>query len=623
MAFDYNKNKDGGGAGDSFWTSYSDLFLGMSVVFLLLYVTASLRTGTSGLQAQVENKKLTMQVDDLKNQLKMYDSVKKDYLNQEATPDEAQQYNELMDKLSLLQEEAHDEREKLARQSHEQQTKEKALNEYQQMVRNMINANTIAKTKIKRREGVIEKQDDTIEVQDEEITNLETDVQNKQQQIAENERKIEQANEKLDQRLKQLKQAFKQKKMTERAYEAQMAKAKAEADAKLDRLHETAKTYEKQLAKTENQLGVARQELQQTQAALDQTSGKLVQTSQELGQTKNKLGQVANELGSTKGQLAQTEGELDQTKDRLGQVAGELGKTKGKLGQVYGELGQTKGQLGQLQGELGQTKSKLGQVSGELGKTKGQLGQVANELGKTKNQLGQVASELGQTKDQLGQVAGELGKTKGQLGQAKGKIGQLAGDLAKAKAEQDARKEIAQRMRNGFAKAGVKADIDDRTGEVVINFGDVYFDNDSAQLKTKMKDVLQKAMPEYSKALFGDPKLRDKITSVEIVGFSSPTYQGKYVDPKSLDPNVRKAVDYNLDLSYRRARAIFQHIFDDSKMNFSYQKDLLPLIKVTGRSFLAEKMDERRNPSSKNFCDTHDCKKAQRVIIKFSFDDKK
>lgn len=581
MSFDYHKNKEGG-AGDSFWTSYSDLFLGMSVVFLLLYVTASLRTGTSGLHAQVENKKLSMQVDDLKNQLKMYDSVKKDYLNQEASPDEAQQYNELMDKLSLLKEEARDERVKLARESMEQQTKEKALNEYQQMVRNMINANTIAKTKIRRREGVIEKQDDTIEGQNEAITDLETDVAAKQRQIAENERKIEEASEKLDQRLNQLKQAYKQKQMTEKAYKAQMAKAKADADAKLGKLNAAAQAYQQQLAQTEGQLGQARQELQQTQAELEQTSGQLAQTGEELGQTKNKLGQVANELGSAKGKLAQTQG--------------ELGKTKGQLGQLEGELGKTKGQLGKLEGELGKTKGQLGQVAGELGKTKGQLGQLA----------------------------GELGKTKGQLGQAKGQIGQLSGELAEAKANADARKAIAQRMREGFAKAGVKADIDDRTGEVVINFGDVYFANDSAQLKDKMKDVLQKAMPEYSKALFGDVKLRDKITSVEIIGFSSPTYQGKYVDPKSLDPNVRKAVDYNLDLSYKRARAIFQHIFDDQKMNFSYQKDLLPLIKVTGRSFLAEKMDaNNRNPTSKNFCDTHDCRKAQRVIIKFSFDDKK
>jgi outer membrane protein OmpA-like peptidoglycan-associated protein len=288
-----------------------------------------------------------------------------------------------------------------------------------------------------------------------------------------------------------------------------------------------------------------------------------------------------------------------------------------------GELNKTKQQASQLAGELGQTKEQAGKLAGELGATKGKLGQLAGELGATKGKLGQLEGELGQTKGQIGSLTGELGKAKGQLGQAQGQIGQLQGDLAKAKAEADARRLISKRIKEGLSKAGVKADIDDRTGEVVINFGDVYFDNDSSKLKPKMKEVLEKAMPEYSKALFADGKLRDKITSVEIIGFASPTFEGKYIDPKSLDPSVRKAVDYNLDLSYKRARSIFQHIFDGERLNFQHQKDLLPLIKVTGRSFLAEKLPNVRNPSSSKYCDAHDCKKAQRVIIKFSFDDKK
>ena len=58
MSFDYDriKAKDEGG---SHWATYSDLFMVLSLVFLLLYVTASLRSGTAGLQTQVENKKLT------------------------------------------------------------------------------------------------------------------------------------------------------------------------------------------------------------------------------------------------------------------------------------------------------------------------------------------------------------------------------------------------------------------------------------------------------------------------------------------------------------------------------------------------------------------------------------
>ncbi len=558
MSFNYHKGKHGDG-NDSFWTSYSDLFLGMSVVFLLLYVTASLRTGTDGVHAKREIEGLQHKVGELERQLSVYQS-KEDKASESASETEKRMYNELLDKLSLLNEEAKDERSKLQKRVKNLAEKEQALNEYQKMIRAIIGANMYKNEVIARRDTFIEKQDTTIDEQKAEIDQLETDVAAKQQQIAENEKQIADANTRLDQRLAQLKQAYRQKKMTEKAYKAQMEKVKADSEARLNQLHAANQEYQRELADAENQLG-----------------------------------QVRNEL-------AQTEGQLEATKGQLGKTSQQLAQTRGKAVALEGALGQAKGQIGQLAGELGQAKGKIGQLAGELGQAKGKIGSLAGELG---------------------QARGEVGKLSGKLGQAEGQIGQLKGDLARAKAEADARRQISKKIQEGFKKAGVKADVNERTGEVVINFGDVYFDNDSAKLKPQMKKVLEKAMPEYSKALFADDKLRDKITSVEIIGFASPTYQGKYVDPKSLDPNVRKAVDYNMDLSYKRARAIFQHIFDSERLNFNHQKDLLPLIKVTGRSFLAEKLSKSRNPSSKNYCDVHDCQKAQRVIIKFSFDDKK
>ena len=80
MSLHYKRNSGAHGHGDSQWTSYSDLFMGLSVVFLLLYVTASLRTGTTGLQQSVEKAKMVEEMHDLKNQLKAYNSIKKEYL---------------------------------------------------------------------------------------------------------------------------------------------------------------------------------------------------------------------------------------------------------------------------------------------------------------------------------------------------------------------------------------------------------------------------------------------------------------------------------------------------------------------------------------------------------------
>ena len=64
MSFEYRKSK-GHGDNESFWTSYSDLFLGLSSIFLMLYVVASLRTGTDTIKVMTDNQQLKVEVQDL------------------------------------------------------------------------------------------------------------------------------------------------------------------------------------------------------------------------------------------------------------------------------------------------------------------------------------------------------------------------------------------------------------------------------------------------------------------------------------------------------------------------------------------------------------------------------
>ena len=171
MSFHYNKNGKHGD-GESFWTSNSDLFLGLSSIFLLLYVVSSLRSGADGMNNATENKKLKVQIQDMQEQLKIYESAKDQYLQSQAGKSEKDEYAELMDKLSLLQEEAKNEKENLTKQAQENAKKEVALNKYQQMVRNMLNANKLAKTKINTREVVIEEIARSQEMAEADITEI-------------------------------------------------------------------------------------------------------------------------------------------------------------------------------------------------------------------------------------------------------------------------------------------------------------------------------------------------------------------------------------------------------------------------------------------------------------------
>ncbi len=561
MSFNYSKNKESG-TNDSFWTSYSDLFLGLSTIFLLLYVTASLRTGTEGLKSQAESQKLSMKVKDLESQLRMYESVKKEYLQSEASKDEVQEYTELMDKLTLLEEEAKDENERLKQKALEHDQKQKALNKYQQMVRNVLNANKMAKTKIIKRNDIIEEQDDEIATQDQELARLEKDVKSKQNLIAENERKIDEANRAVEQKMAELKRTYKQNKINSKIYEARLAKLQEESEGKIDALKDAKETYEKQLAQTQGQLGAL--------------SGKLKSTETQLAQT-------ASEAQNLKGQLSKAEADAQA-------------KIAGLRGQFAAQAARDREAF---EKELG--KHKMGAAE------------------KARREAAYRADAAKKEQELEGKIKGLSGKMAGLADQLKSTEGQLA----KAKAEMDARRDVAREIKKGFEKAGVRADIDMQTGEVLLDFGQAYFDSDSSKLKEEMKSVLEKAMPIYSKSLFGDPKLAKKISSVEVVGFASPTYQGRFIDPNSTKPKDREAIKYNMDLSYRRAKSIFNHILDEKSMDFEYQKDLVPMMKVSGRSYLEVLKVNRNIASGEDFCKINDCKKSQRVIIRFSMDGKK
>ena len=530
MSFDYNKNKSVH-SGDSFWTSYSDLFLGLSTIFLLLYVVASLRAGTDQMQTQVDNQKLSMKVQELESQLKMYEQVKADYLEKSASKDEMQEYTELMDKLTLLKDEAKNDQEKLARQALENENKGQALNKYQQMIRNIINANKVAKTKLITRNDIIDEQGTTIEGQKTNIDTLEQDVTKKQRLIEANDAQIKSAQAALSQAKRELLASYKHNKLTKKQFEARQRQITQQSEAKINDLQSANAGYSSQISSL----------------------------STELSASKADTAKAKSEAGAIKEAFERDKAAARAALDR--EIA------KGKLDAA----------------ERGRREAAL-RADGER----------------------------------------KEAEMRGKLSGLEGRLKDTEGALAKAREEMDARRDVAREIKKGFAAAGVKADVDMQTGEVVLDFGDAYFESDSANLKPQMRDVIERAMPVYSKSLFGNRKVADKISNVEIVGYASPTYKGRFVDPHSDKAEDKAALKYNMDLSYRRANSIFGYLVNNRDGSFDHQQDLLALMKVSGRSFLeVMKVKGRAPTSAADFCKVNDCKKAQKVIVRFSMDGKK
>lgn len=545
MSFNYKKSGDQH-SNDSFWTSYSDLFLGLSCIFLLLYVVSSMRQGADSIKQQVVNEQLSQENNDLKNQLKAYDDIKNQYMKDQASVEEKNEYNELVDKLSLLQEENQSENDKLKKQLLENSKKEVSLNKYQQMVRNMLNANKLAKTKINTREVVIEEKSQVIEVKEGQITDLENEVQQNKQLIAKGEREIIEAKEQLDVRLHELRSAYKNNKITRAILEQKMAQANLDSKNKVQALQEEKQKYQ-----------------------------------QELSGVTQKLNAVASNLDETKGLLEKKTGEAEMLQNKVSQTTAEGNAKVANL----------------KAGFAAQQAREKAAFEGQLGKMK--LGAAEKERREGAFRAAAAAKERAMND----------------------KIGGLQGELGRAKAELEARQMVAKDIAKSFANAGIKAEVNNETGEVLLDFGESYFDSGSAQLKNEMKHVIEKAVPIYAKSLLGNAKISEKVSAVEIIGFASPTYKGRFVDPKSSTKEDKEALKYNMDLSYSRAKSIFNYMIDNQKDQNPYNKSLMALMKVSGRSFL-EAGNVKTNVSPESFCKVNDCKKAQRVVIRFSMDKK-
>lgn len=481
MAFDYDKIKQKEES-QSYWATYSDLFMVLSLVFLMLYVVANLRSGTFGIQKQIQYKRITEQNEDLKQQIKVFEALKDNYLETQASDGEMVVYNQLMDKLHLLKDEANEEKKKLMQQAQENAQKEQALNQYQQLVRNIINSNLMTRSRLKNR--------------------------NKQ-----------------------------------------LAQVKKDS------------------ADTIKNLNLQKREVSQ------------------------QLARVKSNLSANKRKLANTVRANEQ-----------LISEKQEMSKIY--------------------KKQMASLKAEFKKKKQQQRKKFEDRVK-KQKLSAKAREKALQQFNA-QIKKQQASLKAQLSALDSKVKDSESELRKAKASLNARKKLANRIKANFKKAGIDAQVDPKTGDVMLTFGNEYFDSGRSRLKPNMKKMLKKFVPTYSKSLFEDEKVAKKLSYVEIVGFASPTYKGKFVDPNSLDPKHQEAVKYNLDLSYKRASSIFDYIFNRKTMNYKNQKRLRRLVKVTGQGFLSENAKERSiasKMSTRQYCKKYDCKKAQRVIIKFDLEE--
>lgn len=537
MSLNYEKlkKKQDEGTG-TFWAAYADMATVNSVLFLLLYALATMRSSTVSISKQIDQERQKQEIERLQQQVNMYEVLKDGYLAQNASPEEKKAYEDVISKMKLLEDDARKEKEESLARAEESAQKEKGLNHYQSLIKNIIGANVIAQSQMKKRDAIIEKKR-------KDINELRKKVQDRNKLIDSNNREISQIQNRLEKSVTDIRASERARMRSKRRADEEISRLRAEGNRKIASLEGRNKEAQRQLKDAEKQLQSTSKQLQQSNVQV----AKLENENQRI------MGDLVREAQSYQRAIRDLNGQYE---------ARQLEKSA-----------------------------------------------YDTNLKALTEQLTTTQTAIRENERQYKGAVEELSKAKGGLER----------ELAQLQKREEDRKKLALEIKKNFSRGGINADINPKTGEVTIHFGEEYFEYGSADLKPGMQDILKKAIPLYAESLFKEKSLSKKIANVELIGFASPTYRGKYVDPRGLDSEARAAVNYNMDLSYQRAKAMFEFIFNTKQMKYSNQKELLGLTKVSGLSYLRSKSAPEGKLSDASYCEKYDCAKSQKVIVKFNF----
>ncbi len=570
MNFNYDKVKNRVET-ENHWSTYSDMFMVLSLVFLFLYVITGARMGTVNSQMQESKekkeevqKKLNDQIallegrlQETQERLKEYQNITLQYVDKDATVREKEEYAKLFDKMQELTMAAVD-KSKLIRSEIDQLNlrlketlqKKDDIDEYQKTLKHIISKNAVLKSTV-----------------------LDKDHNLKISQFS-----LEESRKKLSANVGKINKLSIDLSNEKQKRDAILLKLEATKKGFDERVTIINKEYERKISEIQLQNKKNEKELQE----------RIEEINQSFAKVKANLNRSKRSLHKTEKQL-QFEKEI--TKKLKTEYNQEIAKAKSQYERKNREISTLK-QTYQLE-------------------KKNLISQKMKAQEKAKENLKRKIASIDQSyAEKIEKIKAEMNKMEQVYLDKLSNTAPITGERLK----------IAKALKDAFEENGITAQVNVESGDVVIDFGLSYFDTDKWFIKKGMKQRLIQLIPIYAKTLF---ETSDKIKTVEIIGFSSPTYRGRFIDPKSINEKYKNAINYNLDLSYKRARSIFNFIFDRKKISFDYQEKLLPYVKVTGRSYFTEEVrinetkdKDGRFPTTAE-CDKYGCLESQKVIIKY------
>jgi flagellar motor protein MotB len=161
-------------------------------------------------------------------------------------------------------------------------------------------------------------------------------------------------------------------------------------------------------------------------------------------------------------------------------------------------------------------------------------------------------------------------------------------------------------------------EIDDKTGKVKLHFDESYFSRGSHKLSEEMKDFLRIMIPKYAKAIYGNKEAAEQVKSLKITGLTSPVYRGVYIDVNDKSPKTEKARRYNMVLSNRRAKAMYDFIFDEDEMgDYEFRSRLKADMSIEALGFKQATPVPEELVGKPAKCIEYDCQQQRATVLQF------
>jgi len=454
----------------------------------------------------------------------------------------------------------------------------------------------------KRRELARLEQAKEAELARQEATLVAQKAEELRQAEAEHARELAQAEAELE---AEKQQALEQAAQAER--DALAAQADAYAAQAAEELRRTEAEFDRALARTQGILKAEKSreleraaeaqeaELAERQAALD------AQAAEELRQAEAEAAQ----------QLAQREAELDARKQQ--ELESDAQAQEAELAAAKAALEAQKAE--ELQQAEAEYARELAQAEADAEAEKQQA--LADAAQAEQEALDQLQASLAKDKeDALAESEREFAR---ELELQEELTSKAREELAPYRKAAEAKQQIVDLLNENFKDYDASAvEIDEKTGKVRLNFQSSYFVRGSHELSEEMKNFLRIMIPKYARSIYENENAAELVESLKISGMTSPIYMGKYIDINDTSPRSERARQYNMDLSNRRAVAMYTFIFDEIEMgNYKYRTRLKRDMGIAALGFQSAQPVRQDLVGKTAYCIEYNCKKEQATILQF------